>query len=120
MTLILLCGQVLPMILLTLALVAWPGPWPAWQLALALFATTASYYPRMASVIRFRHSLLGALLHPVGVVLLVSIQWFALLRNALGRPSTWRGRRYPTASVRSQTRSHRELEPTSGPVRVGS
>jgi hypothetical protein len=120
MTLVLLGGQVLPLVLLCLALVVWPGPWPTWQLVLAIIATAASYSPRLAAAVRFRQSLPGALLHPVGILLLVSIQWFALLRNALGRPSTWRGRRYPTASVRSQTRSHRELEPTSGPVRVGS
>ena len=98
MTLMLLGGQVLPLVLLALALVAWPQPWPAWQLALALLATAASYYPRLAAAVRFRQSLLGALLHPVGVVLLVAIQWFAFLRNALGRPSTWKGRCYPTAT----------------------
>ena len=81
MTLILLGGQVLPLVLLILALAAWPGPWPAWQLALVLFATAAAYYPRLAAACRFRQSLLGAVLHHVGVLLLLAIQWFAFLQT---------------------------------------
>jgi hypothetical protein len=33
-------------------------------------------------------------LHPVGVVLLLVVQWYALGRAALGRPAAWKGRRY--------------------------
>jgi hypothetical protein len=108
MTLILLGGQVLPLVLLCLAFVAWP----AWQRALALFATAVSYYPRMVSVVRFRQSLLGALLHPFGVVLLVTIQWFAFVRNAQGRPSTWKGRAYSEPASTSEIPVQREFELT--------
>ena len=52
MTAILLGGQVLPVILLALALSSWPHPYPAWQLALAALATAAAYYPRLAAAFR--------------------------------------------------------------------
>jgi hypothetical protein len=110
MTLILLGGQVLPLVLLVLAFVAWPVPWHTWQPALALFATAASYFPRMASVVRFRQSLLGAVLHPVGVFLLVAIQWFAFLRDGLGRPSTWKGRAYSAPVGMSEVPADGEIE----------
>ena len=48
--------------------------------------------PRIHGAIRFRQSLLSALLHPVGIVLLVAIQWYALIRRAIGRPVVWKGR----------------------------
>jgi hypothetical protein len=127
MTLILLGGQVLPLILLILsfrgvgtahlfadcwwAMPTLPESWPGWQLALALLATAAAYYPRLAGVLRFRQSLLGAILHPLGVLILVAIQWFAFFRNALGRPSTWKGRPYPTRGARTDVLPRREVEP---------
>jgi hypothetical protein len=114
MTLILLGGQVLPLILLAIGLLSRPEswPWPGWPLALAMLATAAAYSPRLASVPRFRQPLLGAILHPAGIVVLVAIQWFAFLRTALGRPSTWKGRPYPVPAARPQARPQRELEPT--------
>jgi len=112
MTAILFGGQVLPVILLSLCLCSWPEPWPRWQFALALLATSAAYYPRLVSVTRYRQSLLGAMLHPVSILILLAIQWFAFLRNALGRPSSWKGRSYPTPGAPAEVRAHRELEPT--------
>jgi Glycosyl transferase family 2 len=112
-TAVLLGGQVLPVILLLLGLYSWPQPWPKWQVTMALVATGAAYYPRLAAVWRFRQSLLGAILHPLGILILVAIQWFAFLCNALGRPSTWKGRPYPTPRVQSKVLSPREFEPTT-------
>ena len=82
-TLLLLGGQVLPLILASLA----PSP-------LALIATAAAYLPRLIAVTRFRQSVLGALLHPIGICALVAIQWFAFLRSLRGRPTVWKGRSY--------------------------
>jgi Glycosyl transferase family 2 len=113
MTAVLLGGQVLPVILLLLGLRSWPEPWPKWQITLALVATTAAYYPRMAAVWRYRQSLLGAILHPLGILILLAIQWFAFLCNALGRPSTWKGRPYPTPGAQAKVLTPRELEPTT-------
>jgi hypothetical protein len=64
-------------------------------LMLSALATMAAYYPRVDAVKRFRQSAFGAMLHPVGIVVLLAIQWYALLRALLGQPSGWKGRRYP-------------------------
>lgn len=85
-TLLLLGGQVLPFVLLAVA----PSP-------VALIAAIAAYVPRWISVARFRQPLLGALLHPLGIGLLVTIQWFAFVRSLLRRPAVWKGRSYATA-----------------------
>ena len=42
--------------------------------------------------IRFRQSLIGALLHPIGILGLVAIQWYAALRRAFGQPVAWKSR----------------------------
>ena len=85
-TLLLLGGQVLPICLLIFK----PSP-------LAFLATVAAFLPRLVGVVRFRQSLVGALLHPLGICALVAIQWFAFLRSLLNRPSVWKGRAYSTA-----------------------
>lgn len=82
-TLLLIGGQVLPLILLAFA--------PS---LLALMATAAAYLPRLIAVARFRQSLLGAVLHPVGICALVAIQWFAFFRSLRQRPADWKGRSY--------------------------
>ena len=104
----------MPLVLLLLGLLGWPGPRRSRvaRLALALLATAAAYYPRLAGVIRFRQPLLGAILHPLGVLILLAIQWFAFARNALGRPSTWKGRPQPRPAARTGILAPRELEPT--------
>ena len=35
----------------------------------------------------------------LGVLLLVSIQWYALARRLVGRPATWKGRSYQSAKA---------------------
>ena len=50
-------------------LVSHPSRFSAgWVLALAALGVAAAYYPRLAAVGRFRQSLLGAFLHPMGVL----------------------------------------------------
>ncbi len=46
---------------------------------------------RMYLAVRFEQSFLGALLHPVGIVLLTLIQWWSLYLSLVGK-RTWRGR----------------------------
>ena len=55
-------------------------------------AAACSYLPRLDAAWRFRQSLVGALLHPLGVLLFVVIQWESLGRKLLDRPVEWRGR----------------------------
>jgi hypothetical protein len=89
-TLWLLGGQVLPVICL---LGARPDTWIG--LAVAGLGTVAAYYPRWQAWRRFRQSSLGACLHPIGVVVLLGIQWYAFICARLGWPQQWKGRAYP-------------------------
>ena len=42
---------------------------------------------------------------PVGVLILLAIQWYALGRDLLGRPATWKGRPYPRGGQSGSTLS---------------
>ncbi|MBK3777496.1 glycosyltransferase [Azospirillum brasilense] len=94
-TLLLFGGHVLPWLLLGWAALA---PLPDAALALAALAVAAGLSFRLLLAMRFRQSLVGALLHPVGILILLAIQWSALLRARRGRPAEWRGRAYPSTS----------------------
>lgn len=87
-SLLLLGGQVLPLVLLIVA--------PS-SLAFAAFVT--AYFPRLLATVRFRQSLIGAALHPLGICALVSIQWFAFFRSLRRQPAVWKGRAYDAAHV---------------------
>ena len=54
----------------------------------------AAYLPRFLGVTRFRQDWRGAILHPFGMVLLLSIQWYAFCRKLLGCKTSWRQRAY--------------------------
>ncbi len=91
-TVLLAAGHVLPPVLLGASLlttnyeaIAITGA--ACLFSLGLRLTTAGW---------FRASGLGALLHPVGVLVLLTIQWYAAYRAAAGRPVGWKGRPGPT------------------------
>jgi hypothetical protein len=94
-TVLLLGGQVLPFALLACA--AWLPPAAT---ALAALAALLAWAPRALGVARFGQSPLGAALHPLGVSALVAIQWYALGRSLVGRPATWKGRRYEASPAR--------------------
>ncbi|HEX8201216.1 MAG TPA: glycosyltransferase, partial [Isosphaeraceae bacterium] len=101
-TLLLAGGQILPFALLAAA--------PRLQREASLvagLAAAAAYLPRLAGVARFRQSPLGAALHPLGVALLLAIQWSAFARGILGKPATWKRRPYP--AQRRYTESRGEL-----------
>lgn len=106
-TLLLVGGQVLPLVLLASSLV----PIVEYDnestdrfrsenwllLIVSSLALLASYAPRIDAVIRFRQSLLGAIFHPVGVLILIAIQWYAAVRAIIGKPVGWKGRPLPSA-----------------------
>ena len=79
-TLILGGGQVLPLLLL-----------PSLPAAAALALGIGT---RLLLAVRFRQPILSALLHPAGVVAVLVVQWFSLLRQFGGGRATWRGRAY--------------------------
>lgn len=102
-TAMLLCGQVLPFVLFLGGLFGIaldglryysPGAPPEYPLPLAagLVGMMLSYAPRFHGVVRFHQSPLGAVLHPVGVLALLGIQWYATARAIVGRPVGWKGR----------------------------
>jgi len=95
MTTLLLGGHVLPFVLLACA------PMLSTQaLICAAFGSVISLAPRLISVPLFKQPLGSALLHPLGVLALLAIQWHALLRHWLGKPAEWKGRSYqPTARI---------------------
>ena len=85
-------GQVFPFLLLILLTLSDRLQTPAGLYALG--AVLLSYLPRALGVLRFRQSVEGALLHPVGVMLLLVLEWCALGRKIAGRKSTWKQRAY--------------------------
>ncbi|MBY6263760.1 glycosyltransferase [Azospirillum sp. 412522] len=91
-TLLLFGGHVLPWLLLGWAAL---DPLPLAAVVLAWLAGAAGLVFRLLLAVRFRQSVVGALLHPVGVLVMLAIQWSALLRARNGKPSEWRGRAYP-------------------------
>jgi cellulose synthase/poly-beta-1,6-N-acetylglucosamine synthase-like glycosyltransferase len=89
-TLLLGGGHVLPSLVFLPALMA--GAWPA--VAASAVAGACVYGTRSALARRFRQSWLGVLLHPLGVALLLALQWSALWAALRDRPAVWRGRVY--------------------------
>lgn len=90
-TFLLAAGQVAPPALLLLGLL---GVLPADVLLPAAAGSLAAWLPRLAAVRRFRQPLDSALLHPVAILVFLALQWTALGRKLLGRPSGWKGRAY--------------------------
>ena len=90
-TVLLFFGQVLPLPLLLAALAT--GNNHAYQLALAAFSF--GLMQRVAAAIRFRQPMRSALLHPVGILVLLVLEWTAFTRKLLGHPASWKDRSYP-------------------------
>jgi hypothetical protein len=104
-TVLLLCGQVLPLV------IGSPGP-----LATVLFV----FGPPLHAAWRFRQPFVGALLHPLGILLLLAIQWYAFGRAAIGRPLGWKGRTHPGLSSGDTAPSPETLPPCPNPPRTSS
>ena len=86
MSAILLCAAVIPWCGLVFR---WGRP-DAWVWGVAGFL---GVWTRWRQVEEHGGSHLGAVLHPVGVVLLLASQWYGLFMRARGRSVMWRGRR---------------------------
>ncbi len=89
-TVLLLAGQVLPL------------PMTIWGFAqnlyfpsrVGLMTLTIGYAVRFFSAWRYRQSWLGAALHPLGILMLLVLQWYAFFRKLFGVKSTWKQRAY--------------------------
>jgi hypothetical protein len=90
-TFLLLGGQVMPFALVGFGMV---GMLPAAAFGLSGLGIVAAYYPRLRATIRFGQPLREAFMHPVGIIVLLAIQWVAFWRTLMGRPATWKGRDY--------------------------
>ena len=93
MTVWLLGGQVLPFVLLALALMLSPT-----GLAFAAAAAVCAWLPRLVACRKFHQPAGATLLHPFGVFALLAIQWHALGRQLAGKPALWKGRAYPAVA----------------------
>ncbi|EKE43826.1 hypothetical protein OCGS_2160 [Oceaniovalibus guishaninsula JLT2003] len=81
-------GHVLPFLLLP---VAWAGGTGLWPVGLALALLMAA---RTALAVKVRQHPLSVLLHPLGVIVTIWIQWAAFIGAQRGRQAVWRGRAY--------------------------
>jgi hypothetical protein len=89
-TILLLGGHVLPFVAAGLAW--WAGEPRALGLALAAVAVLMA--ARLMLALQMRQGLAAVLVHPVGVLLALAVQWAALVRASRGQPVAWRGRSY--------------------------
>jgi hypothetical protein len=64
------------------------------QFRFLLAALALGYAIRLFSAWRYRQSWLGAALHPLGVLVLLVLQWYALLRKVFRIQATWKDRAY--------------------------
>ncbi len=105
-TTMLFCGQVLPFAILcarwyfpeTVVTVRSEVSSRAIVPLLCVLALLAVYVPRISVGIRSRQSWRGVLLHPLAILLLLTVQWYALIRAAIGQPVGWKGRGAPPTS----------------------
>jgi hypothetical protein len=65
-------------------------PWFFWTSAAVLCA----FLPRVLSTIRFKQNWRSAALHPIGILTLLLVQWYSLIRKLSGAPIAWRDRTY--------------------------
>ena len=91
-----LLGHVLPMLIIVWTVVAPAASKPSrLTVGLAALAVVIALAQRVTLALRFRQSMVGAFLHPVGVLLMTMIQWQSFAAHVLGVRS-WRGRSAPT------------------------
>lgn len=86
-TVLLLGGQLVPLFILLASS-------SREVITIAAVACLAALLPRFVAALRFRQSLLGAVFHPLGVLILVAIQWYGFARSLGGAPASWKGRTY--------------------------
>ncbi len=99
-SLVLLLGQVVPFTWLPTALLyllllyysrSFQDRFVIFAVILACFC---AWLPRIVAVKRFKQDWRSALLHPFGIMLLLSVQWYSLVRKLSGRAVKWRDRAY--------------------------
>ena len=100
MTALLLGGQILPFVLLACGARLSSG-----ALITTVIACGFAYLPRLLAVKLFRQPFGSALLHPLGIIALLGIQWYALICRIAGKSSEWKGRSYARVVQTPSTKS---------------
>jgi glycosyltransferase involved in cell wall biosynthesis len=91
-SLLLFLGQIVPFMLAVWLWLA--GGSSIAETVYVLVAITGAWLPRFMAAYRFRQNWSGAWLHPLGVGMLLAIQWYALIRKIAGRSIRWKERSY--------------------------
>ena len=89
-TVLLLFGQVLPVVVAVLA----GALQNTAAVTLSMLALGLGYVVRLVSAWRYGQSWRGAALHPLGVLALLGLQWYALVGKLRRRPAVWKQRSY--------------------------
>jgi hypothetical protein len=89
---VLAMGQIVPFLLLA-AILAGRHVVPE-VLVYVLVAVAGAWLPRALAAWRFRQDWRGAALHPVGIAVLLAIQWYSLWRKLTGGAVSWKSRAY--------------------------
>ncbi len=92
-SILLLLGQGMPFVLAGALLLRRTAA-PLSAIVYVLVAVTGAWLPRLLATWRFRQPLRSALVHPLGIVILLAIQWYALIRKTLGGTVSWKQRSY--------------------------
>ena len=100
-TVLLAAGHVLPFVMLILAALAGSVE----GLAASAGAIVLLYIFRAGLAARYRQDIPILLLHPIGVLAVLAIQWTALVRMLCGRPTEWRGRSYGRSALSDEDKS---------------
>ncbi len=95
MTLIMLLAFVSPVVC-ALALAA--GGISSSLSVLVIASCACSYLPRIVCCWKYDRAWLACLLHPVAILLFLTIQWVAWVRHSMGWGVQWRNRSYPGVS----------------------
>jgi len=89
---VLALGQIMPFLLLA-ALAAGRAVKPE-VVVFVLVAVASAWLPRVLAAYRFRQDWRSALLHPLGIALLLAIQWYSFARKLMGGAVSWKDRAY--------------------------
>jgi len=92
-SLLLFFGQVAP-ILLAALMIFTPLVVASQLRGWIIVAVAASFLPRFMAVVRFRQRFASAVLHPIGIAVLLVLQWYAFVRKLTGQQATWKQRAY--------------------------
>ena len=90
---VLLLGQVMPFAVLGRLLFA-RHPIAAFEAVFVFAAIWAAWLPRVLAAYRYEQKLRSEWLHPLGVGVLLVLQWYALVRKLTGRAVRWKARSY--------------------------